>query len=272
LSTVWGIAQIYQYELQWIKTGDKADLQLSYLPGMSFNGRITYIYPYLDSETKTAKVRIEINNTRNYEFKPGMFADVSIKSPLNVNVVAVPEQVIIHTGTRDVAILSLGNGYFKPVNVTIGARGDGGYIQIINGLKEGDKIVTSSQFLIDSESNLNAALNSMNQQDESLNQNNNDQNIPSGNTSTTNKMSQSENGSTSGMKNMKSEKDNLVRKEPIDVKAIDKNKDGKVFEDAMDWNVISDNPGKCPLCGMTLQEVSIDQAEKNLKANGFKIK
>ncbi|HSD62543.1 MAG TPA: efflux RND transporter periplasmic adaptor subunit, partial [Ignavibacteriaceae bacterium] len=170
LSTVWCIAQIYQYELQWIKSGDKADIKLSYLPGKSFQGKITYVYPYLDEDTKTARVRIEIKNTQNYEFKPGMFANVSIKSPLNAYVNAVPEQAIIHTGTRDVAIIALGNGYFKPVNVTLGARGDNGYVQIIDGLNEGDKIVTSSQFLIDSESNLNAALNNMAQTD-SANQN-----------------------------------------------------------------------------------------------------
>lgn len=176
LSTVWGIAQIYQYELQWIKVGDKADLQLSYLPGKSFKGRITYIYPYLDSEAKTAQVRIEIQNTGNYEFKPGMFADISIKSPLKLETVAVPNQAIIHSGTRDVAIISLGNGYFKPVNVTLGARGDDGYVQVIKGLNEGDDIVTSSQFLIDSESNLNAALNNMNQPDSTSNQNKDKQN------------------------------------------------------------------------------------------------
>ncbi len=163
LSTVWGLAQIYQYELPWIKVGDKVDLQLSYMPGKTFQGRITYIYPYLDSDSKTVQVRIEIHNTNNYEFKPGMFADAAIKSPLILETVAVPNQAIIHTGTRDVAIIALGNGYFRPVNVILGARGDGGYVQILKGIHEGENIVTSSEFLIDSESNLNAALNNMQQ-------------------------------------------------------------------------------------------------------------
>lgn len=277
LSTVWGLAQIYQFELQWIKSGDKADLQLSYLPGKSFQGRVTYIYPYLDSETKTARVRIEIKNTQNFEFKPGMFADVTIKSPLNIDVIAVPEQSIIHSGIRDIAIVSLGNGYFKPVNVTLGARGDGGYVQIINGLNEGDNIVTSSQFLIDSESNLNAVLNNMSQSDTSSNQNN-----PPEKSSSPDKEQGTDTGRMGNMKssgnnqsdeaNNNKNKNDIVRIEPIDVKSIDINKDGKVFEDAMDWNVISDKPGKCPLCGMTLREVSVEQAEYNLKANGFKIK
>lgn len=161
LSTVWGLAQIYQYELPWIKEGDKVNLQLSYMPGKTFEGRISYIYPYLDSESKTIQVRIDIHNTNNYEFKPGMFAEAAIKSPLTLETVAAPNQAIIHTGTRDVAIIALGNGYFKPVNVVLGARGDGGYVQILSGIHEGEDIVTSSEFLIDSESNLNAALNNM---------------------------------------------------------------------------------------------------------------
>ncbi len=275
LTTVWGIAQIYQYELQWIKVGDKADLNLSYLPGKTFQGRITYIYPYLDSESKTAQVRIEIQNTHNYEFKPGMFADVSIKSPLSVETVAVPNQAIIHTGTRDVAIISLGNGYFKPVNVTLGVRGDEGYIQVINGLNAGDNIVTSSQFLIDSESNLNAALNNMNQQDSSQNKIPEQQNDSS-------KKSSNDTGSKKsiqlGKKESKPELKNGDHSTPveykgvIDVKSIDDNNDGKVFQDVMDWNVISDKPGTCPICGMTLKEFSIQQAEYNLRTNGFKVK
>jgi len=275
LTAVWGIAQIYQYQLQWIKVGDKTDLNLSYMPGKTFQGRITYIYPYLDSESKTAQVRIEIQNIHNYEFKPGMFADVSIKSPLSVETVAVPNQAIIHTGTKDVAIIALGNGYFKPVNVTLGARGDGGYIQVINGLNEGDNIVTSSQFLIDSESNLNAALNNMNQpdlsQDKKPEQQNNLSEKTSSDTGSGKKMLIEKKESKSDMKK-ENHSTPVEYKGVIDVKSIDDNKDGKVFQDVMDWNVISDKPGTCPLCGMTLKEFSIKEAEYNLKANGYKVK
>jgi RND family efflux transporter MFP subunit len=267
LSTVWGIAQIYQYELQWIKTGDKAELHLSYLPGTAFEGRVTYIYPYLDNESKTAQVRIEIKNSSDYEFKPGMFADVTIKLPLKLKTIAVPEQAIIHTGTRDVAIIALNDGYFKPVNVILGARGDEGFIQIIKGLNEGDKIVTSSQFLIDSESNLNAAFKNMNNSEETNSQNKMQNMEQPANGQNPEKKSEST--SPSGKQ---TNKNDIIRKEPIDVEAIDQNKDGKVYEDVMDWNVISDQPGNCPICGMKLQEVSVKQAELNLKANGFKVK
>ena len=270
LTTVWGLAQIYQYELPWIKLGDKVDLQLSYMPGKSFQGRITYIYPYLDTDSKTVQVRIEIHNTNGYEFKPGMFADSTIKSPLTLETVAVPNQAIIHTGTRDVAIIAIGNGYFEPRTVVLGVRGDSGYVQILKGINQGEEVVTSSQFLIDSESNLNAALNNMNQS------------TGSGNTDT----SSQSNLPKSKMTKPESKKDDMKMPENkkiehsspveykgvIDVKSIDDNKDGKIYQCPMDFNVLSDKPGIDPKCGMNLQEVTLNQAKENLVKHGFKVK
>lgn len=275
LSTVWGLAQIYQYELPWIKLGDKADLQLSYIPGKIFQGRITYIYPYIDTDSKTIQVRIEIHNTSNYEFKPGMFADADIKSPITLETVAVPNQAIIHTGTRDVAIISLGNGYFEPRTVVLGVRGDSSYVQVLKGINPGDKVVTSSQFLIDSESNLNAALNNMTLPDTSANANSTAQNNSNGKPSSNNNdmkgMDMGDNKKVSKDKNV-SHSSPVEYKGTIDVKSIDDNKDGKVYQCPMDFNVLSDKPGVDPKCGMNLQEVSIKQAEENLIKHGFKIK
>jgi len=274
LSTVWGLAQIYQYELPWVHLGDKAELQLSYIPGKTFQGKITYIYPYLDSDSKTIQVRIEIQNTGNYEFKPGMFADAVIKSPLTVETIAVQSQAIIHTGTRDVAIVSIGNGYFKPVNVTLGVHGDNGYVQVLNGLSEGEEIVTSSEFLIDSESNLNAALNNMQVGNSQPAQNSAPQNnSKKSSSSDTGNMKGMQMGGKDKMKDEKPDHSSAVEyKGIIDVKAVDDNKDGKVYQCPMDYNVLSDKPGVDPKCGMNLQEVSIKQAEENLMKHGFKIK
>jgi membrane fusion protein, copper/silver efflux system len=160
LSTVWIIADIYQYELPWVKVGQKVDIELSYLPGKQFQGTVTYIYPMLSMETKTAKVRVEVRNTPMLEFKPEMFANVQIASPVALNSVAVPEQAIIRSGERNVAVIALGGGYFDPRDVKLGVSA-GGYVQILDGVKEGEKIVVSSQFLIDSESNLKAAISQM---------------------------------------------------------------------------------------------------------------
>lgn len=160
LSTVWVIADIYQYELPWVKVGQKVDIELSYLPGKTFQGTVTYIYPMLNMETKTAKVRVEVRNTPGLEFKPEMFATVQILSPVAVNAVAVPDQAIIRSGERDIVVVALGGGYFDPREVKLGVTAEG-YVQILDGVKEGESIVVSSQFLIDSESNLKAAINQM---------------------------------------------------------------------------------------------------------------
>lgn len=160
LSTVWVLADIYQYELPWVKVGQQVEIDLSYLPGKAFSGRITYIYPYLSMETKTAKVRVEVRNTPNFELKPDMYATVKIVSPVVMDGIAVPDQAIIRSGERNVVVVALGGGYFDPRDVKLGVMA-GGYVQILEGLKEGEKIVTSSQFLIDSESNLKAAIGLM---------------------------------------------------------------------------------------------------------------
>jgi RND family efflux transporter MFP subunit len=161
LSDVWVLADVYQYELPWVKLNEPAEIELSYLPGRVFNGRITYIYPFLSEETKTVKVRIEVPNPDGQiALKPDMYATVSIKSPLVVKDVAVPDQAVIRSGERNIVVVSLGGGYFDPREVKLGVTADG-YDEVLEGLKEGENIVTSSQFLIDSESNLKAAVSQM---------------------------------------------------------------------------------------------------------------
>ncbi len=160
LSTVWVLADVYQYELPWVRVGGQVEIELSYLPGKSFKGTITYIYPYLSMETKTAKVRVEVRNTQTFELKPDMYATVKIASPISVYAVAVPDQAIIRSGERNIAVMALGGGYFDPRDVKLGMSANG-YVQILDGIREGEKIVVSSQFLIDSESNLKAAISQM---------------------------------------------------------------------------------------------------------------
>jgi len=160
LSTVWVLADVYQYELPWVKVGGQVEIELSYLAGKSFKGTITYVYPYLNMETKTAKVRVEVQNTQDFELKPGMYATVKISSPTTVFDVAVPEDAIIRSGERNIAVMALGGGYFDPREVKLGLTAEG-YVQILDGIREGEKIVVSSQFLIDSESNLKAAISQM---------------------------------------------------------------------------------------------------------------
>jgi hypothetical protein len=160
LSTVWVLADIYQYELQWVKVGQPVDIELSYLSGKPLWGTVTYIYPYLSEETRTAKVRISVRNTPTLDLKPDMFATVKISSPVSIEAVVVPDQAIIRSGERNIAVIALGGGYFEPRDVKLGVISEG-YVQVIEGIQEGEKIVVSSQFLIDSESNLKAAISQM---------------------------------------------------------------------------------------------------------------
>ncbi len=158
LSVVWLYADIYEYELPSIRLGQQASIQLSYIPGETFTGRAIYIYPSLNPETRTAKVRFEIPNAHE-RLKPEMYANVEIKVPLGQKL-AVPEGAIIDTGVRQVAILDKGNGYFEPREVKVGSKVEG-YYEVIKGLKAGERVVTSANFLIDSESKLKEAVGGM---------------------------------------------------------------------------------------------------------------
>jgi Cu(I)/Ag(I) efflux system membrane fusion protein len=158
LSTVWIYADIYEYELPYIRVGQQATIQLSYLPGETFRGKIIYIYPALDANTRTAKVRFEFPNPQA-RLKPEMFANVEIQVPLGKKL-AVPEEAVIDTGLRRVAIVDKGSGYFEPREITVGAKAEN-YYEVIKGLNAGERVVTSANFLVDSESKLKEALNGM---------------------------------------------------------------------------------------------------------------
>ena len=159
LSTVWLHADLYEYEVDLVKVGQKAVMHLPYLPGREFTGRVAFIYPTLDPKARTGKVRIDFANP-TMELKPEMFANVEIETTPKPDVVVVPEQSVIRSGTKNIVIVSLGNGRFEPRRVVLGIYSDG-YYEVKKNLEAGEKIVLSSQFLIDSESNLRSALSSM---------------------------------------------------------------------------------------------------------------
>ena len=255
LRNLWLMADVYEYELSKIKVGSRADITFNYLPGKIVKGKVSFIYPTLDAKTRTVKVRIDLSNYKN-ELKPSMFATITLKGEDLGNYPVVPEDAIIRSGQANIIILALGDGKFRPVDVKLGNYAEG-YYQVLDGLTEGNTIVTSAQFLIDSESNLRAALTQFTNTEESTDDMS-DMNID---------------GSTSDDKKETEEaKSPLIRKGTIDLESIDKNKDGKVYQDPMDWNVISDEPGRCPICNMELRELTLEKAKENLLENGFKVK
>ena len=158
LSVVWLIADIYESELSAIRVGQQAAIQMSYYPGETFTGKAIYIYPYMDAQTRTAKVRYEFANPHG-KLKPGMFADVEITVRLG-DKLAVPEGAVIDTGVRKVVIVDRGSGYFEPREVRLGAKA-GDVFEVLDGLQAGERVVTSANFLIDSESKLKEAVGGM---------------------------------------------------------------------------------------------------------------
>lgn len=160
LSTVWVYAHIFEYELPWIKVGQKVVMDLPYMPGQRFEGRVDYIYPYLNAKTRDVKLRLVFRNP-TLELKPQMYANIVIESNPGDNVLVIPSEAIIRTGKRNLVFLDLGGGKFRPQDVVVGPEGEDSMVRVIAGLREGQRIVTSAQFLIDSESRLQEAIQKM---------------------------------------------------------------------------------------------------------------
>jgi RND family efflux transporter, MFP subunit len=158
LDRVWIQADVYESELQFIRLGAPATSTLSYIPGRTWTGRVTFIAPTVDPLTRTIKVRSEFDNADG-ALKPDMFADVVIQQPAR-QVVVVPESAVLQTGTRSVVFVVKPDGTFEPKEVSVGTKTDQVY-EVRSGLKAGEKVVTQANFLIDSESRLKAALAQM---------------------------------------------------------------------------------------------------------------
>ena len=158
LSNVWVIADIYEFEAADIKLGQTATVTLSSYPGREFNGKITYIYPQVDNTTRTLKIRVELAN-KNFALKPDMYADVVLNMSYGRSLV-VPQEAVMDSGSEQLVYVSLNDGYFEPRKVQLGAKVDNKFI-VLGGLNEGERVVTSGNFLVDSESKLKSASGGM---------------------------------------------------------------------------------------------------------------
>jgi RND family efflux transporter MFP subunit len=158
LSAVWILADVYESDLATVELGMAAEVTLPYQPGRTWRGTVAFVNPIVDPGTRTVKVRIEVENG-DYVLKPDMFADVVLRRELG-DALFVPESAVLKGGDRSIVFLDLGDGRLAPREVQTGARVEGGYA-VSSGIAEGDKVVTSANFLIDSESSLKAVLSSM---------------------------------------------------------------------------------------------------------------
>lgn len=165
-STMWVLAEVYEQDLRYVKVGDVANVTVNAWPDRPLLGKVTFIYPGLDKESRTARLRIEVANPDG-RLRAEMAATVEIAAPLGT-VVAVPESAVIDSGKRQVVLVERGQGRYEPRPVTLGAHVPGhgqvpGYAEVLSGLKAGERVVTAANFLIDAESNLRAALSAFTQ-------------------------------------------------------------------------------------------------------------
>jgi membrane fusion protein, copper/silver efflux system len=158
LSTVWAIADFFEYEIRDIRLGQMVMLTIDSFPGRTFRGKVTYIYPQLDNTTRTLRVRAEFPNP-DFTLKPDMYANANLKIEYG-QMLAIPQEAVLDSGAEQLVFVALDGGYFEPRKVVLGDKVDNRMI-VLSGLKAGERVVTSGNFLVDSESKLKSAASGM---------------------------------------------------------------------------------------------------------------
>ncbi len=231
LGIVWVIAQIYEQDLPFVKLGQEAVVKVASLPDREFRGRVTFVYPNVDEKTRTAKVRLEFENP-GYFLKPGMFVSAQIQSDLDESAVLVPESAVLRSGEKNTVFVALDGGRFDARDVTLGVDAENDMVQVISGLSAGERIVTSGQFLLDSESQLREAIEKMKGSNEASVQPASAERNPKNPAN-----AEVTAGCTPAPRPTATEPTVYVCPMPEHV------------------SIIYDHPGSCPICGMTLVPV-----------------
>lgn len=160
ISQVWVYADIYEYEMPWVKVGQQGKIILPYVGSEPVESVISYIYPYVEPKTRTVKARFELKNP-DFILKPDMYVNVRLESESVAGALTIPVEAVLHSGEKQTVFVALGDGKFEPRQVKTGLQGEAGNIEIVQGLFEGEKVVTSAQFMLDSESKLREAIAKM---------------------------------------------------------------------------------------------------------------
>ena len=160
LATVWVLAQIYEKDLPFVQDGQTVEVRTSYGLQRTFEGKVQLLLPQVEEQTRTATARIVLPNPTAY-LRPGMFADVRFAAQLADDAVLVPDMAVLRSGERDTVFVALEGGSFEPREVKLGARSEGNFYQVLSGLRAGERVVTSGQFMLDSESQLREAIQKM---------------------------------------------------------------------------------------------------------------
>jgi membrane fusion protein, copper/silver efflux system len=159
LSRVWILADVFEQDIPLVSLGETAKVTFNAYAGKEFAAKIAYVYPTLNSQTRTVQVRLELANPGGL-LKPGMYADVALAAPSRGKVLAVPASAVIDSGAHQSVLVQLAEGRFEPRAVKLGVRGTD-HVEIVEGVAEGESVVVAANFLIDSESNLKAAFAGM---------------------------------------------------------------------------------------------------------------
>ncbi len=265
LSNLWLKADIYESDISKIELNDDVKVEVDAFPNEKFQGKVSFIYPTINSKTRTTQIRIDVDNIGN-KLKPAMLARATILTGQTKLFPVIPESAVIRSGAKNVAVQYLGEGKFKPVTIQLGNYSEGFY-QVLSGLQEGSKVVTSAQFLIDSESSLKAAMKNFGKQETS-----DKEKVSDSKTSVYNDEMNTGNEHEHSNQNEYNVESSLIRTGVIDVKSIDINQDGKLFQCPMDWNIIGDEYQRCPSCEMKMKEYSIEEVQKNLDEYGYEYK
>jgi RND family efflux transporter MFP subunit len=159
LSNLWLTVEIFDSQLPWLDVGSPATVTLSYFPGVTYRGQVRYIEPEVSEKTRTIQLTLDVPN-RDRRLRVGMYATVVFEPVAAEDTITVPAEAVIRTGERDIVVVALGGGRFAPREVVLGSRGRN-FVEVLEGIADGEEIVTSAQFLIDSESNLREAVNKL---------------------------------------------------------------------------------------------------------------
>ncbi|MEH6581593.1 MAG: efflux RND transporter periplasmic adaptor subunit [Halioglobus sp.] len=155
LSTVWVYADVYEYELPWVNVGDPVEMTLASVPGVTFRGELSYINPYAESKTRTTKIRVVFDNSQAL-LRPEMFSEVTIQSQQKLDQIVVPAEAVVRSGAYNQIFVMKEPGVIEPRKVTLGIESSG-FVAVIDGISAGERVVVSSQFMVDSESKLREA-------------------------------------------------------------------------------------------------------------------
>jgi RND family efflux transporter MFP subunit len=237
LSRVWVYVDIYEYQLPWIHVGQNATMTLPYVPGDAFTGKVVYIYPYLEEQTRVIKVRLVFEN-HDLQLKPGMYANIRLESELKRDAVLVPRESYIDSGTRQVAFVALDGGKFAPRDIQVGVEAEDGMVEVLYGLDEGEVVVTSGQFLLDAESKLKEAVAKMMEAERAK----------------TTKRTPAADGHMGSDHDMMAMGDAMTMP-PGTAYACPMETHANETDPANQGPYFSDKPGKCPRCGMTLKPI-----------------